>query len=92
VPGRFEHIVKRALHFFPDRKAVRLDDHASSHGGIFRQIGAFDDLVIPFRIIFAALWQCFAHSYKVKSKKAKGKSKKRILYFLFFTFTFCLAF
>ena len=39
VPGRLEHIVQGPLHLFPDRIAVRLDDHAAADGGVLGQVG-----------------------------------------------------
>ncbi len=47
VPARLEHAVQGALHFLPDGVAVRLDDHAAAHIGIFRQLRLLHDIEIP---------------------------------------------
>ena len=54
MPGRLEHDIKLTLHVFPDPPAPRLDDHAAAHIGIFRQVGGFDDLLIPLGKIVGA--------------------------------------
>ena len=54
VAGGFEPVIEFALHFLPDGIAVWLDDHATAHGGMFGEIGAFDDIEVPLRIILAA--------------------------------------
>ena len=35
VASRFKSVIQFALHLFPNGKAVRLDDHAAPHGGVF---------------------------------------------------------
>ena len=54
VAGGLETVVEFALHLFPDGVAVRLDDHATAHGGMFGEIGAFDNIEVPLRIVLAA--------------------------------------
>ena len=61
MPGRLKHIVERTLHLFPDRKTIRLDDHAAANSRVFSQIGTFDDLVIPLGIVFRSFRKCFSH-------------------------------
>ena len=52
VAGGFEHVVEGTLHFFPDGVAIWFDDHASANGGVFGQIGADNELVVPFGVVF----------------------------------------
>src|ERR1043166_1967532 len=61
VSRRLEHVIQSPLHLFPDRKTVRLYHHTATNGGVFCQIGAFDDLVIPLGIIFRSFWKSLAH-------------------------------
>ena len=46
-----EHIVKLTLHFFPYSVAIRLDNHTSAHGRLFREISLDYEFVIPLRVI-----------------------------------------
>ena len=48
VGGFLEASVVLLLDEFPDAVAPRLDDHATACLGIFRQVGGFDDLLVPF--------------------------------------------
>ena len=61
MPGCLEHIIQRALHFFPYRKTVRFYDHAAANRRIFGQIGTFYDLVIPLGVVLRPLRKSFAH-------------------------------
>ena len=53
VPGGLEHAIEHALDVLPDRVAPGLDDHAATHGGILRQVGGANHLLVPFGIIFS---------------------------------------
>ena len=61
MPGRFEHIVERPLHLFPDRVTVRLDDHAAADGRILSEVSTLDDLVVPLGIVLRSCWKPFCH-------------------------------
>jgi hypothetical protein len=62
VSGRLEHIVEGPLHLFPDRETIRLNNHTAANGRILGQVSPFDDLVVPFGIVFRPLWKSFAHN------------------------------
>lgn len=36
------------LNVFPDRVAVRLDDHAAFYAGVIHQLGFFNNIGVPF--------------------------------------------
>src|SRR5262249_33644214 len=63
VAGVLEHAVESALHSFPNRIAVRLDDHAATHIGVFRHAGILDDIEIPLRVIDAAFGDGLGHAW-----------------------------
>ena len=54
VAGCFEAVVEIALDRFLDRKAPRLDDHATTGFGIFGKIRRTDHLLIPLGKVFRA--------------------------------------
>ena len=54
VPGLLEAPVEGLLDVFPQRPAVRAHDHAAAHRGVIGQLGAQDDLVVPFGEILIA--------------------------------------
>lgn len=43
-PVALSPVVEFALHLFPNRVAVGLDDHATADGGMLGEVGAFDDI------------------------------------------------
>ena len=54
VAGRLEPRVEQPLDVFPDRVAVRPDDHAALDGRVVGQLGAADDVEIPAREVLGA--------------------------------------
>ena len=48
MAGLLEAPVERLLDIFPERPAIRAHDHAAAYRGIIGQLGALDDLVVPF--------------------------------------------
>ena len=54
VAGVFEHAVKHVLHPFPNRKSVRLDDHAPLHVAVLGEVRLHNELVVPFAVVFFA--------------------------------------
>ena len=54
MAGGLEAAIEVALDGFPDGKAPRLDDHASSGFGIFSKVGGSDDLLIPLGKVLGA--------------------------------------
>ena len=57
--GLLKHFVKSLLHFLPYRIAIRLNHHTATHGALFGQIGFYDKLVIPFRIVLTSFCEIF---------------------------------
>ena len=49
-----EHAVKHVLHPFPNRKPVRLDDHAPLHVAVLGEVRLHNELVVPFAVVFFA--------------------------------------
>ncbi len=54
VAGGLEPVVEFALHLFPDGVAVGFDDHAAAHRRMLGEVGAFDDVEVPLRVILRA--------------------------------------
>ena len=54
VSGVFEHAVEHVLHPFPNRKSIRLDDHASLHVAVLGEVRLHNELVVPFAVVFFA--------------------------------------
>ena len=54
VPGRLEAAVELLLNEFPNPVAPWLDDHAAAGLRVFREVGGFDDLLVPLRKILGA--------------------------------------
>ena len=50
-----KHTVKLLLHLFPDGITIGFDNHTSSHGGLFRQVGFHNQVVKPLTIIVGTL-------------------------------------
>ena len=48
VTRRLKAIVQFMLNVFPDRVAVRLDDHAAFYAGVIHQLGFFNNIGVPF--------------------------------------------
>ncbi len=61
VAGGFEHSVELVLHLFPDGIAIGFDDHAAADGALLGKVGADDELIVPFGIVFAAFGKIFCH-------------------------------
>ena len=47
VAGRFDPIIKKPLHPFPNAIAPWLDNHATAHARFLGHIGSCDDFLIP---------------------------------------------
>ena len=61
-----EHSVQLVLHLLPDGVAIRLDDHTSTYGRLFSEVGFHDKIVIPLTIIVSAFchfFQFFCHCF-----------------------------
>src|SRR4051794_28934859 len=54
MTGRSKHAVELALHVLPNPVAPRSDNHATANVARFGQLSRADDLLVPFREIFAA--------------------------------------
>src|SRR4030095_585335 len=66
VPRFLEHAVKSLLHFFPDRVAVRSNDHAAFDGCVICQFCCGNHIGIPSRVVFTALGDlCFGHNLAI---------------------------
>ena len=63
MPGLLEAAVESLLDILPQRPAVRTNDHAAPHRGIIGQLGALDDLVVPFGEIFTAGGEFFGRGH-----------------------------
>lgn len=59
MSGRLKHIVELPLHLFPYCISIRLYYHTAAHGRLFGEVGLYDQIVIPLRIIFAPFGQLF---------------------------------
>jgi hypothetical protein len=51
--GGLEHPVHLRHDVFPQGISPGFDDHAAAHRGALGHVRGFDDLLIPFRIIFS---------------------------------------
>ena len=59
-----EHSVKHALHLFPDSIAVRLDHHTATHSRLLCEVGLYNQVVIPLRVVLGTaghFFQFFCH-------------------------------
>ena len=64
MSGRLKHIVELPLHLFPYCVSIRLYYHTTAHSRLFGEVGLYDQIVIPLRIIlapFGQLFQFFCH-------------------------------
>ena len=65
MAGGLEHVVEGALHLVPDGVAVGFDDHASADGGVLGEVGADNEFVVPFGVVFGAFYKIFCHFLNV---------------------------
>ena len=59
-----EFIIEYALHLFPNRIAIGLDHHATTHSGVLSQISLDNQILIPLRVIHTPggkFFQLFCH-------------------------------
>src|SRR2546428_9818631 len=65
MAGRLEAAVERALNVFPQRPAVRADNHAAAHWRIVRQLRFQNQLVVPLgKILCPCRKLFFGHSLR----------------------------
>ena len=65
MAGRLEAAVERALNVFPQRPAVRADDHAATHRRVVRQLSFQNQLVVPLgKILCPCRKLFFGHSLR----------------------------
>ena len=64
-----EHHVQLMLHFLPDGIAIGFYNHTSANSGLFGEVGANDELVVPFGVVLGAFYKVFCHFlYNVYNK------------------------
>ena len=68
VSGVFEHAVEHVLHAFPNRKSVRLDDHASLHIAVLGKVRLHHEFVVPLAVIFFTRGELAGHFGMVCAK------------------------
>ena len=61
VAGLFEHAVELVVHLLPNGIAIGFYHHASTHGTLLGEVGAHDEFVIPFGVIFGTFGKVFCH-------------------------------
>ena len=61
VTGLFEHAVELVVHLLPDGIAIGFYHHATADGALLGEVGADDEFIVPFGVVFAAFGKVFCH-------------------------------
>ena len=62
MPRIFKHLIERCLHFFPDGVTVGFDNHTTPYCRMFCQVGFYNQIIKPLRIILVFTNDPFTHN------------------------------